>query len=148
MPIHFPLVAATRRTWLVYAALVAVLAALCFASAADLLLDTHDDDTFRDHERIARDFAFFFSAEKDQPTARPTVELLKYLAFLVWGNDPVIFHLLVIFFHVLASLLLAWTAHRLGAPLELSLVGGLLFLLKSPIFRPSTGSPPSIIRWR
>lgn len=54
MPIHFPPVAATRRTWLVYAALVAVLAALCFASAADLLLDTHDDDTFRDHERIAR----------------------------------------------------------------------------------------------
>ncbi|MGY8827091.1 MAG: tetratricopeptide repeat protein [Candidatus Latescibacterota bacterium] len=119
----------TSRTWLIYAILVAVLSSLCFASVTDLLLDTHDDDTFRDHERIVQDFSFFFSPDKDQPTGRPTVELLKYVAFLIRGNDSASFHVLVVFFHALASFLLAWTAHRLGATLEISLTGGLLFLL-------------------
>lgn len=132
MPIAIP---ATHRTWLAYAGLVALLSTLCFSSVAGLLLDTHDDDTFRDHEQIAQDFTFFFSSEKEQPTGRPTVELLKFLIFLVWGNNPAVFHLLVVFFHVLASLLLAWTAYRLDAPLELGLMGGLLFLLNVAHFQ-------------
>ncbi|MBT6620364.1 MAG: hypothetical protein HOB41_10810, partial [Gemmatimonadetes bacterium] len=135
MTVRDPSIQTTSRTWLAYIALVALLTALCFSGVADLGLDTHDDDTFRDHERIARDFSFFFSPEKDQPTGRPTIELVKYLAYLAWGNDPGIFHLLVVFFHALASLLLARTAHHLGASLGLSMVGGLLFLVNVAHFQ-------------
>ena len=135
MTVRDPSIQTTSRTWLAYIALVALLTALCFSGVADLGLDTHDDDTFRDHERIARDFSFFFSPEKDQPTGRPTIELIKYLAYLAWGNDPAVFHLLVVFFHALASLLLARTAHHLGASLELSMVGGLLFLVNVAHFQ-------------
>ena len=135
MTVRDPSIQTTSRTWLAYIALVALLTALCFSGVADLGLDTHDDDTFRDHERIARDFSFFFSPEKDQPTGRPTIELVKYLAYLAWGNDPAVFHLLVVFFHALASLLLARTAHHLGASLGLSMVGGLLFLVNVAHFQ-------------
>ena len=79
--------------------------------------------------------AFFFSPEKEQATGRPTVELVKFLAFLVWGNDAAAFHLVVVFFHTLASLLLAWAAHRLGAPVEVGLTSGLLFLVNVAHFQ-------------
>jgi hypothetical protein len=99
-----PSIQTTSRTWLAYIALVALLTALCFSGVADLGLDTHDADTFRDHERIAQDFSFFFSPDKEQASGRPLAEAVKYLAYLAWGNDPGIFHLLVVFFHALASL--------------------------------------------
>ncbi len=135
MTVRNPSIQTTSRTWLAYIALVALLTVLCFSGVADLGIDTHDADTFRDHERIAQDFSFFFSPDKDQPTGRPTIELVKYLAYLAWGNDPGIFHLLVVFFHALASLLLARTAHHLGASLGLSMLGGLLFLVNVAHFQ-------------
>ena len=135
MTVRNPSIQTTSRTWLAYIALVALLTALCFSGVADLGLDTHDADTFRDHERIARDFSFFFSPDKEQASGRPFAEAVKYLAYLAWGNDPDVFHLLVVFFHALASLLLARTAHHLGASLGLSMLGGLLFLVNVAHFQ-------------
>ncbi len=42
---------------------------------------------------------------------------------------------MVVFFHTLASLLLAWAAHRLGAPVEVGLTSGLLFLVNVAHFQ-------------
>ena len=116
-------------TWVVYAACMAAITWVCFDDLADLQIVTHDTDIFRDNEAISEDFSHFFSAAKAHASGRPTAEWVKWLAYLVWGNDPRWFHLLVVATHLLASLSLAWLVRRMGCAMELSLLGGLLFLV-------------------
>lgn len=125
----------TRLTWGLYLCFLAVLTALCFGSLGEHLLDTHDADTFQDHLRISQDWTLFFSPDKTQASGRPLAEVVKYLAYLIWGNHPGAFHLLVVAAHTLASLMWAWVCRRLGLELELSLVTGLLFLVNVAHFQ-------------
>ena len=121
--------------WPGYILLVCLLSAVCFGSLKDHLLDVHDYETFQDNVAIGEDFTFFFSPEKQQPTGRPTADLVKFLAYLIGGNDPAFFHLLVVALHALATILLALLAWELGSSLRLSLTGGLLFLLNVTHFQ-------------
>jgi tetratricopeptide (TPR) repeat protein len=123
------------QTWAAYFLLLAALSALCFGSLAGHLLDTHDAQTFQDHLRISQDWTFFFSPDKAQASGRPFAEAVKYLAYLLWGNDPRTFHLLVVAAHTFASLLWALVCQRLGMSLELSLTSGLLFLVNVTHFQ-------------
>ena len=126
-----------RRIWTAYAALIALLTVLTFGSLGDLLLDTHEDEIFRDHE-LADGLGYFFqsAAEKEfNSPGRPATEIARYLGYLIWGNDPGAFHLYCAGVHALASLLLAVAARSLGATLGVSLLGGLLFLLNVGHFR-------------
>jgi hypothetical protein len=84
---------------------------------------------------IDQDWTFFFSPDKTQASGRPLAEAVKYLAYLVWGNHPGAFHLLVVAVHVLASFLWAWACRRLGLNLELSWGTGLLFLVNVTHFQ-------------
>lgn len=117
-----------RYSWPLYALVLITLAGVFFADLRTLGLDTHDAETFRDHERIAADFSYFFSPDKEQASGRPIAEAVKFLYFLVYGNNPAAFHLLTITLHVLCSFLVARVALAWGAPLQLGLTGGLLFL--------------------
>lgn len=125
----------SRIAWLIYTGLIAVLTIVAFSDLAHLQLDDHDDETFSDNLSISQDFSFFFSTEKQLATGRPVAELVKYLAYLIGGNDPTWFHLFAVFLHSLASLLLAAACRRLGASLELSFTGGLLFLFNVTHFQ-------------
>ena len=118
----------SRHIWPLYALLLSALAWVFFADVLTLGLDTHDVETFRDHERISEDFAYFFSPDKEQASGRPVAEIVKFLYFMVLGNTAAAFHLLSLALHVLCSFLLARVALQCGAALELSLLGGLLFL--------------------
>ena len=118
-----------RLLWSVYVLLMAALAVICFGNLADHLLDTHDDQMFRDNIAISEDIIFFVSAEKELITGRPIAALFKYLGYTLWGNDPVWYHLFVVFMHTIASILLAISCRRMGFDLKVSLVGGTLFLL-------------------
>ena len=95
------------------------------------MIDTHDDQTFRDNIALSQDFAYFFAPleEKQLGSGRPAAELIKWLAYVVWGNDLGWFHLFVVAIHTVAGLVLARTALQLGMDLELSLLGGVLFLV-------------------
>jgi len=127
--------ASTPRLWLTYALLLSAISALFFAPIAELGLDTHDAETFRDHARIDADFSFFFSSEKEQLTGRPFAELCKYAVSLLVGNESVPFHWSVIALHTASALLLAFLAAHLGAALPVAFVGGLLFLLNIAHFQ-------------
>ena len=116
--------------WLGYAVLIGLLAGLYFDSALDLPLQSHDADTFRDNEAISRDFAFFFSTDKQQVSGRPTAEFFKWSIWLVGGNDPTWFHLCSVGLHVLAAGLLALWGRRSGASMAVAMTGGLLFLVQ------------------
>jgi len=122
-------------TWVMYIGLVCVLSWVCFGSLRHHLLNTHDDEIFRDNIAISEDFRFFFSPQKEQLTGRPVAELVKWIAYTIGGNDPGWFHLVVVGLHTLASLLLAWVCRRMGMNLELSLLGGLLFLVNVAHFQ-------------
>ena len=84
---------------------------------------------------MAEDFSFFLSSEKQQPGGRPLAELIKLAGYLIWGNDPGSFHLLVVALHTLAAILLAILLWHQGMALRTSLVGGLLFLVNVAHFR-------------
>ena len=124
-----------RVTWLGYFFLSVMLSWLCFSSLRHHLLDVPDADSFADHLLIDQDWTVFFSLDKTQASGRPFAEAIKYGAYLLWGNDPAVFHVLVVGVHTLASLLLASLAVRLGMSLGVSMAGGLLFLLNVAHFQ-------------
>ncbi len=119
----------TLSHWTLYAGVLCLLAAFFFAGAKDLKLLADDDQVFRDHLAVSEDFTYFFSAEKEAASGRIVDEFILYLAYRIWGNDLVVFHVLVVVCHILASFLLAFLCHRLGAHLKLSFLAGALFLI-------------------
>ena len=126
---------ARRHFWPASAAFLGLVAALCFGNLRTHLLDTHDAETFRDHLQIQQDWTFFFSPDKAQASGRPTAEAVKYLAFLLCGNDPAAFHLLSIAIHTLAAWLLARVVWRQSGALLLAGCTGLLFLVNVTHFQ-------------
>ena len=119
----------SKATWLGYLALLGVITWLCFGDLRHHALGVHDAQTFRDNIEISRDFSFFFSAEKEQKTGRPLAELIKWLGFVCWGNDPAAYHLFVVVLHTLASWLLARLFWRFEIQVEAAYLSGLLFLV-------------------
>ena len=85
---------------------ISLIATLFFADLSDHLLDTHDEETFRDNAVIDDDFSFFFSAQKEQAAGRFTGELAKWFISLAADEDPGLFHLANIAVHALVSFLL------------------------------------------
>ena len=135
MPSSIFSLTSTHRTWATYTLLLATLTWVCFGSLRFHLLETHDFETFRDNAKVSADFAYFFSDQKEQASGRLLHEFSMWLAHLAFGQDPAAFHLLVVALHFCASLLLCLTFIRAGADLELSMLGGLLFLLNVAHFR-------------
>ena len=119
----------TRHAWLLFTFLVCALSWIFFGSLANHLLDSHDIETFRDNVSISEDFSFFFSADKEHPSLRPADIFFKWLAFLVWGNDPVWFHFFAIGMHGLNTILLSYLFRSMGLSMELSMIAGLLFFI-------------------
>ena len=72
-------IADDRRTWSVYVALVALLTVVTFGSLTDLLLDTHEDEIFRDHLKAdALRYFFKSAAEKEfNSPGRPITEIAR-----------------------------------------------------------------------
>ena len=121
--------------WLPFVIAIAACAWIYLGSLRDHLLDTHDAETFRDNVAISEDFTFFFSTAKEQPSGRPAAELVKWFAFLVFGNDPGWFHLLTVALHGVAAVLLALWVRQLGESLEFSWCSGLLFFVNVAHFQ-------------
>ena len=121
--------------WPGYILLVCLLSVVCFGTLKDHLLDMDDHEAFQDNVEIEKDFSYSFSSQKKQPAGRPLAELVKFFGYMIWGNTPGNFHLLVVAFHALAAILLARLALAFGLNLRLSLIGGLLFLVNVSHFR-------------
>jgi tetratricopeptide (TPR) repeat protein len=124
-----------RRAWVFYVLLTAALGLVFFGSTAEFGIDNHDAETFRDNARISKDFTYFFSADREQITGRPVADFCKWFASLLLGANPALFHLLVVFFHGLATLLFSRLLQQMGYDLELSFLAGLLFLVNATHFQ-------------
>ena len=70
MPSSVVNLSSTPRTWVLYALLLGALTWACFGNLRFHLLETHDFETFRDNANVSADFAYFFSAEKEQASGR------------------------------------------------------------------------------
>jgi len=123
------------KFYALYAVAIALLATLFFAGLGDHLLDTHDEETFRDNAIIDGDFSFFFSANKEQAAGRFTGELAKWLVSLVADEDPGLFHLVNVGVHALVSFLLFFVYRATGLEPRVSALGGLLFLVNVSHFQ-------------
>ena len=124
-----------RYTWWIYSSIVLLLAGIYFGSLAELMLEVDDARTFRDNVAVAQDFTYLFSSNKEVGSGRLMADFVRFLAYLLVGNQPGPVHLFVVAVHTLASLLLARLAFRLGMPLNVSLLSGLLFLVNVAQFR-------------
>ena len=122
-------------TWIPFSLVMAAVAAACFGNTTDLLLDTHDAETFRDNLAVSLDFSFFFTTDKELPSGRPLAELVKWLAYLLGGNRPAWFHLVVVILHTSASILLAVWALQVGCKRRTAFIGALFFLINVGHFR-------------
>ncbi len=123
-----------RSTWLLYALLLAI---LVFASFGSLLAHPFSTDDFaylNDAVALRQDLSRLLSDEQALP-GRPIVSIAFLLTHMAAGASPAPYHLLLIGLHWAASLLLAFCFRRLGANLELSMLGGLLFSLNVAHFR-------------
>ena len=125
----------TTRSWWLYAASVAVLTAIFFASVTGHGIDNHDAETFYDNARISQDFSYFFSPDRQQITGRPAADLSKWLASLALGDSAAGFHLLVVAAHALAALLLARLVDVLYDNRLWAFASGLLFLVNVTHFQ-------------
>ncbi|MFT5089838.1 MAG: tetratricopeptide (TPR) repeat protein, partial [Planctomycetota bacterium] len=125
----------TATSWWLYAALLAAATFLYFSSVAEHGIDDHDVETFRDNARISQDFSHLFSSDREQITGRPAADLGKWLASLVLGNSVAGYHLLVVFIHMLAALLLARLVDVLHEDRRWAFASGLLFLLNITHFQ-------------
>ncbi len=123
------------RSWWLYAAAVAGLTTIFFASVAGHGIDNHDAETFYDNARISQDFSYFFSPDRQQITGRPAADLSKWLASLVLGDSAAGFHLLVVGAHALAALLLARLVDVLYDNRLWAFASGLLFLVNVTHFQ-------------
>lgn len=122
-----------RLRW-VYLALLVVCAAIVFHDVPDLKYDGDDVEYLQDTVATLNDGSLLFSAQRNFP-GRPVVELVFIVGYGIWGDSATGFHLLLLGLHVLVCMLLFHTCVRLGVPLEIALVGGLLFLLNVAHFR-------------
>ncbi len=119
----------------IYGAAISLLAAVYFGSLGDHLLETHDEETFRDNAVIAVDFSFFFSLEKEQAAGRFTGEFAKWLISLFAGEDPRLFHFTNVAVHALVSFVLLFAYRSTGFSPAISALGGLLFLVNVAHFQ-------------
>ena len=125
----------TTHIWWGYSGLVILLAGIYFGSLSGLLLEVDDARTFRDNIAVAQDFTYLFSSDKEVGSGRLTSDFVRFIAYLLVGNKPGPVHLFLVAVHTLASLLLARLTFRLGLPLNVSLLSGLLFLVNVAQFR-------------
>lgn len=123
----------TRRAWIVYSLAIGVATLVFFSGLASLPFDMDDESYLQDSAAMSKDFSTILSPSHFQ--GRPMVNLLFWIGHTLWGRSAAAFHLLVVFVHTLASILLARTARRTGAPLEVAWLAGLLFLVNMAHFR-------------
>jgi tetratricopeptide (TPR) repeat protein len=124
-----------RLTWMIYCVFIALVAGIYFGSLSELMLEVDDARTFHDNIAVAQDFTYLFSSDKEVGSGRLTSDFVRFIAYLLVGNQPGSVHLFLVAVHTLASLLLARLAFRLGLPLHVSLLSGLLFLINVAQFR-------------
>ena len=115
---------------------ILVLSWVFFADLTEHRLDSHDIEMFRDHTAIGGDITLMFSSAREQRSGRPVSELVKWLFYLVNGNDVVAFHLLSIGMHTLASLLLPALFRQWGASPLLSRSAAVLFHTQTAHYEP------------
>ena len=125
-----------RYTYGIYVVLMSVLAMVAFGNLrTHHFLDGWDDwDMMADMRVIAQDPSMLFSASRIYDV-RPPADLVFLSGYFIWGENPAAYHMLQIVLHLFASLLAVYVFRRLGAHLELSLLGGLLFLINAAHFR-------------
>ena len=115
-------------TWFFYTLLLSILTFASFGSLLDHPFSTDDFAYLSDAVAVHEDLSHLLSDDQALP-GRPIVTIVFLVGHIFGGSSPALFHFLLIGLHLAASLLLALTFRRLGASLELSLLGGLLLSL-------------------
>ena len=121
-------------TWCLYAVLMGLLTYASFGDLSTHLLADDDETYLKDAAASQAQFSNIISSGSLHP-GRPTFNFYMFVAYKIFKEDPTGYHLLKIWLYFVASLLVAIAFRRLGAGFELSLTGGLLFLMNVAHFR-------------
>lgn len=119
---------AVIKTGLVLVYLIA--AALVWQGNAALPLEFHDREMFADHERIAAEPSFFFSADKAQYNGRWLANAYQLAVYwLIGENSPFAYRLLALLLHGAVTALLVRLALLKGCSSLVAHGAGLWFLV-------------------
>jgi tetratricopeptide (TPR) repeat protein len=119
--------------WASYSVLISTLAYFTFSHLSNHLMEADDFHYMLQSARTSLDFTAFFSPEYHGP--RPLTDLVFWLGYEVWGDNPRWYRIFLVGFHTAASLLLARVSYELTKDVETSMLGGLFFLLNIAHFR-------------
>jgi len=114
--------------WLLYLCLISLVATFYFASLRAIPLDHDESIALRENTAISKDFKVILTGHHN-PSGRPMGHLVRWVAYLLWGNDTAFFHLFSVVIHVFVSFSLALLVRKMDFGMEGSLLCGLLFLV-------------------
>ncbi|MDA0708930.1 MAG: glycosyltransferase family 39 protein [bacterium] len=125
-----------RNTWLIYAALMSIVALASFGNLfyQDFWDGADDESVMADMRLLDQDLSHIISNDRIHD-ARPPFDLLMLGAYKAWGENPGAFHFFLTCLHLWVSLLLAISLIREGVNFEIGLLTGLLFLVNVAHFR-------------
>lgn len=120
--------------WLGYGVLLSALSWALFRSLLDLPHDLDDVPALRDNTMVAGD-PWVLLRGFYHPSGRPVGHLVRWMLFLISGNDLRAFHGLSILTHTANAFLVAFLGYRLGLGARASLAAGVLFLVHVAHFK-------------
>ena len=120
--------------WIFFCVIVSTAAIALIAHGATFGIADGDDQWYLvQSARISQDFSSISYPDYNSP--RPTVDLVFWLCFEVFGPSPAAFGSVVALFHLVACLALVMVAREMGLGLSTSSLAGVFFLTTTAHFR-------------
>jgi tetratricopeptide (TPR) repeat protein len=110
------------------------IALIAFGSLSQHQFELDDLAYLKDLDQISQGPSAIFSSDRHLP-GRPVTDLSLLLIQTISPNNPAVFHIAVVLCHLIATILLTFTFYKTGLSQELSLIGGLFFLINLSHFR-------------
>jgi Tfp pilus assembly protein PilF len=123
-----------KRTFVIAVGVYAFVTLLAFGSLSQHNFELDDLAYLKDLDQIRQNPGALFSSDRLLP-GRPVTDLALLLIQSSFGNNPTAFHLALVFCHLATTILLSFTFYKSGLDRELSLIGGLFFLINLAHFR-------------
>lgn len=115
-------------------AVYVVFTAIAFGSLSNHHYELDDLAYLIDLGQMRQDITTILASNRNLP-GRPLTDLVLLLLNVTLGSEPAVFHIAIVICHLIATILLTLTYHKLGLNTELSILSGFLFLINLAHFR-------------
>ncbi|MFT5368609.1 MAG: tetratricopeptide (TPR) repeat protein [Candidatus Latescibacterota bacterium] len=123
-----------KRIFAIAMGVYTFVALIALGSLSQHQFELDDLAYLNDLDQIHQDPSAIFSADRRLP-GRPVTDMALLLIQMSFTDNPTAFHVALVFCHLITTFLLTFTFLKTGLNQELSLIGGLFFLINLAHFR-------------